>query len=234
MKDNQWLVDQSLKMAKTKEYYHNLSDNLKKEHIQRQLESAEVTNGNSDYRMFEYKIGTLSDTVTCCKRAFCQFFSCNSKYVQRKKPLDSTKSFSDNRLNIEKSVNKELRKSMSRPMYGLMHLDDTDKAELTYCWMRNYFSLVGDPQPNKRGEIHIEEGLIKRDTYETYHKQFETMGLPAANEDLFLKIWKSCFSYVKVRVKKAVDTKCFMCTTLSFLQKNTNNDVTRRHILKLK
>jgi hypothetical protein len=42
-----------------------------------------------------------------------------------------------------------------------MKIPNTEIASITFGWMKNYFSLVGDCQPNKDNEINLEPCTIK-------------------------------------------------------------------------
>jgi len=75
----------------------------------------------------------------------------------------------------------------------MMQLPNTADSVACYAWMRYYFSLIGDCEPNTDGEVHLEPCNVQ-DIYEEYandqriHGKREFLGVSQ-----FIKMWKNCF-----------------------------------------
>jgi hypothetical protein len=75
-----------------------------------------------------------------------------------------------------------------------MKLPNTTKAAMAYGWLQYYFGLVGDCEPNKNGEIHIEYCTLSQ-----VHKEYLTDMQASLNPaDLISvhelgKLWITCF-----------------------------------------
>ena len=90
-------------------------------------------------------------------------------------------------------------------------------AKAYYCvgWMKEFFDLVGDHNPNSN-EIHLEK-QDKKEIYDLYLAKFEGI---LDNEDIvsysyFNRLWDKLFSHVRIREYKAVTGKCHFCAVLT-------------------
>lgn len=137
------------------------------------------------------------------------------------------------RANIPPSLIKSLQKTGGT--FGLKFaVDDVTAANLahtatsvyTAVWMDTFFKLVGDPMPNTDGEIHLEK-QEKYAIWEEYKKDFEYNNRRYLSLPHFLKLWRTAFSHVKVRVYKQVSGKCYVCLILGLLR-NKFRDTKRR------
>jgi hypothetical protein len=61
-----------------------------------------------------------------------------------------------------------------------------------YGWMRFYFDLIGDMEPNTDGEIHIEPCLCS-DIYEEYKFDMSIGNYECLSITQFLQMWQACF-----------------------------------------
>jgi len=120
-----------------------------------------------------------------------------------------------------------------------------------YGWMFHYFNLVGDIQPNKQDEIHLEpctvtsvyleylndltlqynhNGLITALTAE--EKQSKT-SYPHLSFTAFANFWNQYFPHVSIREFKAVSGKCNVCGKLSDLRKTAMSRLMKQEITTL-
>ena len=92
---------------------------------------------------------------------------------------------------------------------GIALLPNTEPAIHLYSWLDNHFKLSGDFQPNT-GEIHLDP-VEKKEVYEEYVNEATLCDLQPQSLTQFCKIWKDCFSNVKIRKYKACTGKCAIC-----------------------
>lgn len=102
-----------------------------------------------------------------------------------------------------------------------------------HAWLSKYVELVGDPQPNRKNEIHLEY-RPKLEIYEEYVSECEEiMCSEPISYDKFIKMWKLSFRHVKIRKYKAVEGKCSTCAILTQLRSSARNAAERAEITKL-
>lgn len=135
---------------------------------------------------------------------------------------------------VENGLVDRLQSDLPRCEKGLSKLPARAVDELTYCWMTEYFSLCGDPQPNDDGTYHIEEGHTKKDVYYDYECVFNNLGIKPVALNRFRFIWKTCTPHVLVRKRKGVDTKCPTCSMLARMWNETNDKKRRAYIQDLR
>jgi hypothetical protein len=121
-----------------------------------------------------------------------------------------------------------------------------------YGWFDCYFNIIGDQEPNKDGEIHLEPTHII-DVHKEYELDMQNCGeLDTLSLRPFAELWKRCFplvicfffvlvkkqlifvfSYVKIREYKAVTGKCETCALLSLLRRQFNDKAKREYVTGL-
>ena len=101
-----------------------------------------------------------------------------------------------------------------------------------YCvaWMKDYFTLVGDPSPNS-GEIHLEM-QDKKDVYKEYRADFDKVieFEEVVSYSYFLKLWDTMFKHVKIREYKSVTGKCHFCAVLTELRAKSKKKIIKQRI----
>jgi hypothetical protein len=73
-----------------------------------------------------------------------------------------------------------------------MQLPNTEESLTCYAWMRFYFDMVGDCEPNSDGEIHLEPCSII-DIYLEYKQDQELNGSKYLCANKFSQMWLKCF-----------------------------------------
>ncbi len=105
-------------------------------------------------------------------------------------------------------------------------------ASLTcYGWLHEFFKLVGDFQPNKNDEIHLEPVELQ-EIHQEYSLDMKHNNCEALKFDAFINIWHGCFPNVKIREFKAVCGKCSTCSNLSDCRR-TFKDSKRREFMTM-
>jgi hypothetical protein len=103
-----------------------------------------------------------------------------------------------------------------------LHLPNNVVSLATYGWMSAYFKLVGDSQPNRDDEIHLEPVKVNV-VYAVYKDEIREIlndnTIDAYSFSAFCKFWNEYFFHVKIREFKAVSGKCNTCAKLSELRK---------------
>jgi hypothetical protein len=96
---------------------------------------------------------------------------------------------------------------LSRKAAAAMLLTDSAPIALAQAWMDRFFSMVGDPAPN-RDEIHLDAIHTVKTIYEEYlgnvHKLFPNFVSECVSLTAFNNIWRLAFGNVKLRVFKQV------------------------------
>jgi hypothetical protein len=127
--------------------------------------------------------------------------------------------------------------TLTTQQLAALKLPNKQLALITYGWMEYYFNLVGDCQPNRNAEIHLEPTTIGSIYYEycdeikdmqNINTQYESYSFPA-----FCKFWKDYFPHVKVREFKAVAGKCNVCCKLSELRKSSRHKFEKQQLTLL-
>ena len=98
---------------------------------------------------------------------------------------------------------------------SLLGLNGSPQHMAAFVWMKDYFGTVGDYQPNRDGEIHLE----KMDKIMVYNEYITDFGF-LKNADIiklrsFYTMWEEAFKHVKIREYKDVGGKCTCCANLS-------------------
>jgi hypothetical protein len=120
----------------------------------------------------------------------------------------------------------------------MMKLPNSVDAIIAYGWMEFYFNLVGDTESSIY-EIHLDLVTITS-IYDEYCfdmgcdvKSMPNCGIQPLSKTVFVKLWKNCFSYVKIRQYKNVSGNCKPCARLSYLRRKYRGKKQRELITKL-
>jgi hypothetical protein len=97
------------------------------------------------------------------------------------------------------------------------------KVKFAAAWLRKYISLVGDQQPNRFDEIHLEY-RTKIEIWKEYHDDCsEIIGENVIEYPTFIRMWQQSFQHVKIREYKAVEEKCQTCALLTGLRNSARS-----------
>ena len=99
---------------------------------------------------------------------------------------------------------------------AMMRIPNGVKSLSAYAWMDKTFRLIGDVQPNKEDEIHLESMskptrtfthatvylsyIGKVEIYNEFKEDCELYGTELLDYSSFLDLWQRCFPHVLVRV----------------------------------
>lgn len=97
-------------------------------------------------------------------------------------------------------------RKLSHTQIAAIQIANTSTALATYSWMDYFFKLVGDFIPNSNDEIHLEPITIQ-EIHDEYVIDMEHQGDESLGYEAFLRMWNSCFPYVKIREYKQVTGK---------------------------
>lgn len=88
---------------------------------------------------------------------------------------------------------------------------NTEKSINAINWFEKHFLDYGDSSPTEN-QIHLDL-CDKIDIWAIYRNEMKTFYGPDSHYDYttWLQIWKTAFSYVKIRVYKQVNGKCWTC-----------------------
>jgi hypothetical protein len=106
-------------------------------------------------------------------------------------------------IQLEKESAEVYRMAMSADLLALFQYPSTEVKKEAYAWLSLYVALMGDSQPNRNEEIHLEH-RTKTDIHAEYVGQMKGRGDDYISYNDFTIMWKQCFSHVKIRVYKAV------------------------------
>jgi hypothetical protein len=115
----------------------------------------------------------------------------------------------------------------------MIHIPNTVVAFDCYVWMLNYFTLMGDCQPNRDNEVHLEP-IEKKEIFKEYVEYSGSNDIVCyASFTNFNNIWINCFPNVSIRQFKVVSGKCRTCSNLSDARKKASDLVTREYVKRL-
>ena len=119
--------------------------------------------------------------------------------------------------------------SLSNEQKGLMLLPNAVFAIESYRWMGWYFKSYGDQVPNS-DQINLEYIIVKSiwEEYKNDVGEERSLTYPA-----FLRLWHTCFPYVKVREYKQCCGKCMTCFKLSEARKLTKDHNKKTYVTML-
>ena len=102
-----------------------------------------------------------------------------------------------------------------------------------HAWLSAYVELVGDKQPNRKMEIHLEY-RTKYEIYLEYRDESKEMlkSIPITYES-FVAMWNRSFSHVHIRKYKAVEGKCVTCAILTQMRSSSRTSFERHECTKL-
>lgn len=162
-----------------------------------------------------------------CKRGFCRAYAVSHWYVEDivaklKKGEMSVLRHLNHIHAIPTSVVRDSRLETFAEKFGIrltpiqvgnLRLSLSVPQLMTAAWMQYYFSLIGDQVPNSDHEIHLEP-VPKKNVWEEYKFDMESIDEPVLELNSFLRIWKNVFPYVKVRKYKSSCGHCNLCAML--------------------
>ena len=207
---------------------------------------------------YSWHIGTSEiggrGKIPCCKFAFAKFYGLAPCTVDRiikelkfgersyaSKTVDMSRSMDDPRFSeLIAGMRGEARKlgfELTQDMMSNTVLANTSGSLECFNWLKRYIQLVGDPQPNRCGEIHLDGNVNYRQIHEEYLADMQVRKGVSTTQVLeyntFRLLWQNCFPHVKIRQYKAVDTKCLYCTSLTFLRTQVKSNAEREELTRL-
>jgi len=81
---------------------------------------------------------------------------------------------------------------LTKEQMAMVNIPNTDLSLKCYCWLRSYFNMIGDCEPNTDGEIHLEPCSIK-DIYFEYVTDQRMQSSDFLRATQFSDMWKTCF-----------------------------------------
>lgn len=154
---------------------------------------------------FKFKIGRKTK-VECCRQAFRFVYGIHRDYLNvvsqelkaGKKGVTST--HTDRSIPFPLHQDKRLRQfhdkwcemfelSPTQQQEAAMKVPNSPVVLTCWAWMKYYFELVGDFEPNTVNEIHLEPTTIES-IWKTYKKETEE---PTLNAAQFGVLWSACF-----------------------------------------
>ena len=115
---------------------------------------------------------------------------------------------------------------------GSMRLPLTEKSMMCSSWMNYYFNLIGDQVPNADHELHL-EAIPKKEVYKEYVHDMESRNEECLTVQVFVKLWKDVFPYVKVRKYKSSCGHCNLCTLLGEKRRKYRDKLGRQEVTTL-
>lgn len=160
--------------------------------------------------MMQYKIGK-SPKILVCRQAFRMTYGIKrdrlrvlakdffegrkgepQRQVSTSAPYDLTES---DKQTYHAAMSQVFDLKLSNEQEAAMMIPNSHVAFACWAWMDRYFNIVGDFEPNTKGEIHLEPTLIK-DIWKTYQSEISSDGKTTIlNVYQFGQLWNSCFSY---------------------------------------
>lgn len=151
----------------------------------------------------------LKKKYPVCRQAFYLSYGISRHYLNTicqdvKEGKESTAKKFDDRSNPLHSMQPALQKSMAEIQEALEVDLNPDQAAATkmpnspqalecWAWMKYYFELVGDFEPNSNNEIHLEPCTVA-DIYKTYQRdQLRSNNSDFLQYPRFAQIWVDCF-----------------------------------------
>ena len=195
-----------------------------------------------------WQVGTGVDRIVVCRGGFETAYQISSWYtddlIDRIKDgcVNDEATFTD-RTAIDKSgINdtrviafcKHFRISLTRKQLRALKIPNSFSSLTAVAWMNYYFGLMADNVPNAAEELHLEP-VKKHSIFEEYCADVNSYNDIAEpiSEQLFLSIWKSVFSYVKIRKFKQCCGKCNLCAYLSELRRKFTDSRGREEVTRL-
>lgn len=158
---------------------------------------------------FKFKIGSRTK-VECCRQAFRCVYRMHRDYLNvvsqeiKAGKRNGSSSHTDRSIPFPLNEDQRLQQFHDKwsEMFGLsptqqqeagMVIPNTPSVLTCWAWMKYYFELVGDFEPNTVNEIHLEPTTIKS-IWEAYKRET----IPLAGETLlntaqFGVLWTACF-----------------------------------------
>jgi hypothetical protein len=237
-------------------YVKDASRQERRELCKRQIHACANNTRASSSWDYKWHIGSTlaKGEVACCKYAFAKFYgfspACVDNMIREIKAGERaekvrviTKDSSREQRQQYKGLFQKMRRDaeslnfeFTKDMQASACLIDTQQAKECYAWLAAYIALVGDPQPNRSGEIHLDECANYRAIHNEYlavKQEEEGFTCKALGYNSFVQLWRDCFPHVKIRRFKAVDSKCLTCSNLTFLRTQAKTNKERAELTRL-
>lgn len=241
MEANRILID----CAKEKE---RLDREERKRLLLEELKSMDVRVTMCGKYYFAWKIGKGANAVCVCRDAFHLAHHISSWYtdelitlykngaVNGSRMLNDRSSYERSAYNDKKVAKfcKHFNIALTRAQVRAMKVPNSLLSLTTVAWMNYFFKLMGDNCPNKLEELHLEP-VKKQEIYAEYCcdvNSYDDISEPISLQ-LFLELWRSVFSYVKIRKFKHCCGKCNLCSRLSELRRQFQDARGREEVTML-
>jgi hypothetical protein len=205
-----------------------------------------VTSFEKDhYWEFAWKIGEYQDAVPCCRNGFRLFYGISAATLDNFVKEGKNREFESNISLTERNLpSADVLRAMELDAIRLGFTLDAESISAAamsndpshkeaYTWLAEYIRLVGDKQPNRKNEIHLEY-RTKFEIWREYRDINEALSdLEPISYQEFVALWKRCFSHVLIRKYKAVEAKCMTCCILTQLRSKARTAMERAECTKL-
>ena len=110
---------------------------------------------------------------------------------------------------------------------------NTMGALTTFSWLDDYFSLVGQVEPNGH-DIELEATPLD-EIYDEYLFDLDNAGLrdQVLSMTAFMNLWRECFPHVKRMEYTGLTGKCHTCAALGIARKTHKSRMAREHLKML-
>lgn len=155
-----------------------------------------------------FKIG-LSRKVTVCRDAFRYTYGMTKDYLNtiskevKNRVLSIEPQFNDKSnpalskdANVQaayREIEAKLKIKLNPDQAAARVIGNSVEVLECWAWMKYFFELVGDFQPNSNNEIHLEPCFVS-DIWKVYYRdQMNSNKIYCLNYQQFAKVWVSCF-----------------------------------------
>lgn len=234
-------VDRISNLSSWRERYIDVKD---------RLENCIVDSTNIRRYQFKYKIGRGGKTVPCCSNGFVKFYSVSTgtlekmcreikaeKYgsVSSARLSGSTTLTSDEIDDMEINATHKFGFSLNTSMLMAVKGRNSITWEICRAWMEKFFKQESQPQPNRRGEYHLSQGLTKKSIWEKYVGDIKSRkdGSQVYHYQTFIKLWCRVFPHICCRKFMAVQGKCVECALLEYESSEAKTPAAQREVREL-
>ena len=218
----------------------------KKEHLLRKLSHFQVNVTEKKRYKFVLLIGERENMHLVCRRGFARAYAVSHWYVEdlvnrlksgdvncltELNPVTSVNpsQISDRRI---KTFAESYGIDLTNEQLGSLRLQQSIPSLICAAWMQYYFSLIGDQVPNSDSETHIDP-ITKKSIHEEYVFDMKHLGEPALELQTFLRVWKDCYPYVRMRKYKQSCGHCNLCSLLGDKRRKFRDRVGREEVTNL-
>ena len=195
---------------------------------------------------FVILIGQGEDMHIVCRRGFARAYSVSHWYIEdiidrlkrgdlnclsncNPEPCINPSVMSDDRL---KRFAENYGIYLTPEQTGAAYLAQTEGPLMCSSWMQYYFGLVGDHPPNTDSEIHLDQ-MPKEAVWQEYKFDMEMLGHKPLTLDVFRKIWRHVYPYVKMRKYKTTCGHCNLCSLLGEKRREFRDRAGREEVTNL-